>query len=345
MPSSVTVSTITALDNTFTDREQWVCWRLDTRDGTHLKVPIKPFPTAHPENRRASHTDPSTWSEFQAALSFHRTTGSETAGIGYVFTADGPFAGIDLDDCRDSETSQIDGWARSIVTRLDSYAEVSPSGTGVHVLVRGSLPPAGRRRGSVEMYDDKRFFTVTGDHLDQTPLAIHARQDALEAVHQEYLQTDDDCDRNSTECDESGRNGLQDEILALDGSSSIPATDDDVVAVRSRAQVADLPDTELIKRAKTADDGGKFDNLWAGRWESYAPSHSEADMMLACKLVFWTGGNPHRVDRLFRQSGLMRDKWDEVHYASGETYGEKTLKRAIDLISDYYVPEGLAVGD
>lgn len=57
--------------------------------------------------------------------------------------------------------------------------------------------------------------------------------------------------------------------------------------------------------------------------------------MLACKLAFWTGGDIQRMDRLFRRSGLMRPKWDETHYSSGETYGEKTLSRAATYVSDY----------
>jgi len=67
-------------------------------------------------------------------------------------------------------------------------------------------------------------------------------------------------------------------------------------------------------------------------------SHSEADMALCRLLAFWTGRDRSRMDRLFRQSGLARDKWDEVHYADGSTYGEKTLERAIARTDDVYTP-------
>jgi len=63
-------------------------------------------------------------------------------------------------------------------------------------------------------------------------------------------------------------------------------------------------------------------------------------MALCCLLVFWTGGDAHRVDRLFRASGLIREKWDEVHYANGRTYGEVAVQRALDRVDDRYEPDG-----
>jgi len=62
-------------------------------------------------------------------------------------------------------------------------------------------------------------------------------------------------------------------------------------------------------------------------------------MALCCLLAFWTGGDHQQIDRLFRQSGLLRDKWDEVHYADGSTYGEKTIERAVASISEFYDPD------
>jgi len=68
-------------------------------------------------------------------------------------------------------------------------------------------------------------------------------------------------------------------------------------------------------------------------------SQSEADMALCCLLAFWTGGDRTQMDHLFRQSGLLREKWDEVHYADGSTYGEKTIERAIATTSEFYDPD------
>jgi len=95
-----------------------------------------------------------------------------------VFADDDPIVGVDLDDCRDPETGDVDDAALDIIGRLDSYTEVSPSGTGYHVLITGELPDGRNRRGSVELYDTARFFTVTGDHVERTPTRVARRQDA-----------------------------------------------------------------------------------------------------------------------------------------------------------------------
>lgn len=82
-----------------------------------------------------------------------------------------------------------------------------------------------------------------------------------------------------------------------------------------------------------ATNGAKFERLWNGNTAGYE-SHSEADMALCCLLAFWTGGDATQMDRLFRQSGMYRGKWDEVHYADGSTYGEKTVERAIQTTTE-----------
>ncbi len=94
----------------------------------------------------------------------------------------------------------------------------------------------------------------------------------------------------------------------------------------------------MLTKAREAANGEKFDRLWRGQTSGYE-SHSEADMALCCLLAFWTGGNHPQMDRLFRDSGLYREKWDEVHYADGSTYGEKTLERAIQQTSEFYDPD------
>ena len=87
-----------------------------------------------------------------------------------------------------------------------------------------------------------------------------------------------------------------------------------------------------------ASNGAKFERLWKGNTGGY-DSQSEADMALCNLLAFWTGGDQTRIDELFRQSGLLREKWDEVHYADGSTYGEKTIERAVQNTSAFYDPE------
>lgn len=137
----------------------------------------------------ASATDPDTWDSFETAIRHTRTKNAD--GVGFVFTDDDPIVGVDLDDCRDPVTGEIDDTALDIIDRLDSYTEISPSGTGYHVLITGELLDGRNRRGSIELYDTARFFTVTGDHVEETPTHVARRQDALVAIHREDVQDTD----------------------------------------------------------------------------------------------------------------------------------------------------------
>ncbi|WP_226043281.1 hypothetical protein [Natrinema sp. DC36] len=309
--SSDTLIDTAALPASLREREQWVCWKEEDRDGKPTKIPVTPETGAF-----ASSTDPETWDSFETALEYAET--GNATGVGFVFTDDDPVVGVDLDDCRDTETGDVDDAALDIIERLDSYTEISPSGTGFHVLIEGELPDGRNRRGSIELYDTARFFTVTGDRLEDTPTRVARRQDALVAIHREYVQ-DSEPDPEHESGDYSSS-----EKQAATGS----AADTNV----------DLKDEELLERARNASNSEKFERLWRGSTAGYE-SQSEADMALCCLLAFWTGGDHQTMDRLFRQSGLLRDKWDEVHYADGSTYGEKTIERAIASTSEFYDPD------
>ena len=131
-------------------RPQWVVWKAvgDKPD----KVPYSPR-----TGRRASSTDLLTWGTFEEALQAYEN--GEYAGVGLVFSSADPYTGIDLDDCV-GEDGEIALWALEIVRYFDSYTELSATGTGLHIIVRGDVP--NRRKGGVEVYSSKRFFTVTG---------------------------------------------------------------------------------------------------------------------------------------------------------------------------------------
>lgn len=140
-------------------RPQWVAWRLVHRDGKATKVPQRPDGRG-----AASSTDPATWGTLPQALEAAQRYAF--SGVGFVFTPDDPYVGIDLDNCRDPETGGLAEWAAEIVDMFPgAYAEASPSGTGVHIITRGRAPHNGKRPyqgGAVEMYDRARFFTVSG---------------------------------------------------------------------------------------------------------------------------------------------------------------------------------------
>jgi len=135
-------------------RPQWVVWKA---------VGDKPekVPYSARSGRRASSTDLLTWSTFQEALEAYEN--GDYAGLGFVFSSADPYTGIDLDDCVDAD-GEIALWALEIVRYFDSYTELSATSSGLHIIVRGDVP--NRRKGEVEVYSSKRFFTVTGHVLE-----------------------------------------------------------------------------------------------------------------------------------------------------------------------------------
>lgn len=139
----------------------WVCWRYEVRDGENraAKVPYDPL-----TGRRASSTDSRTWRSFEETVAALELS-ERYDGIGFVFSSGDPYCGIDLDNCRDAETGELEEWAQGIVAASGeaSYAEASPSGKGVHVIVKGKAP--NRKRGRIEVYSERRFFTMTGRAL------------------------------------------------------------------------------------------------------------------------------------------------------------------------------------
>jgi putative DNA primase/helicase len=149
------------------EREQWVLWRYEQRNGRATKVPYQVG------RRRASSNEPSTWESFEAVTNEWRNAPTWYAGPGFVFSVDDPFCGIDLDDALDTEGS-VKPWARGIVERFsDTYMEISPSGLGLKIWVRGSLPTnlAGVSvgDGQIEMYDHARYFGAPHSKSKTTP--------------------------------------------------------------------------------------------------------------------------------------------------------------------------------
>ncbi len=142
--------------------DHWVNWKKKPDPNNPektKKVPINPG-----TGKLASVTDPSTWSSFEDAVKRNKKGGVD--GIGFVFTTEDTYVGIDLDDCRDVDTGEIEPWAQNILADINSYSELSPSGTGIHIIAIGKLPGNGIRFGNKEIYDQGRYFTVTGNSID-----------------------------------------------------------------------------------------------------------------------------------------------------------------------------------
>lgn len=269
---------------------QWVCWRREVKAGKPTKVPYQV------NGRKASTTNPATWNTFAEVLAAL----PKFDGIGIALAGD--LAGIDIDHCID-ELGRGSDLAYSIVGRMNSYTEVSPSGTGIRVFFWGKLPPGGRKETGkgVEMYDAERgrYLTVTGWHVESSPATVERRESEAAEIHAEIF----------------------------------PPKNGDTT--RKACEPNSLDDQELLAKAQAARNGAgaHFSLLWAGNWKGAGhPSQSEADLELCKMLVFWTGGDASRIDRLFRSSGLMRDKWDRADYRDG------TIGEALSKQTKFYTP-------
>ena len=275
----------------------WVRWKQVLRDGKPTKEPYSV------SGLHAKTDNSSTWDEIDAVCDGDWPLNG-TSGLGFVLSESDPFTGIDLDKCRNPQTGEITDEACRIIKLLNSWTEISPSGCGCHVWVRGSLKPGGRRRkGCVEMYDSGRYLTVTGNHLAGTPLQIHERQAQLDQLQTEIFEPVTNAHKDTQQAPPSA--GLCDEDLLSRARGS-------------RTDFAALYDRGDISRYQDDDSAG--------------------DMALANHLAFWTGREYARMDRLFRGSALMRAKWDEAHFGGGETYGAHTLNKAIRDCTDTYEP-------
>lgn len=153
---------------------RWVVWRYEERNGKPTKVPYDAR-----RGTRAASDDPQTWCSFEEAVRAHESS-TTYAGVGFML-GDG-WTGIDLDKCRSAETGVIEDWAVKIISEMDSYTEVSPSGLGIHILIRGHLPKGRKRTGRIEMYDRLRYFTITGQIVGEHQV-LQERQAELEALH------------------------------------------------------------------------------------------------------------------------------------------------------------------
>jgi putative DNA primase/helicase len=254
---------------------QFVGWRYEWRVDQWTKPPICIQTGEH-----ASSTDLGTCTTYELAVLAYRNNTHELAGIGYVLVEDNHIVGFDFDHCRNPDTGEIDPWALELIRRLDSYTEVSPSGCGIRVWTYGTFvdEKQGRKSGDVEMYRGQRYLTLTGCHLEGTPTTIERRQEAIDAIYDQFFRR-------------------------VERPPGKPHTN---------GHTPSLDDTALLEKALNARNGGKLARLLAGDIRGY-PSASEADLALCSMLAFWTQ-DAEQIDRLVCGSELFRDKWERADY-------------------------------
>ena len=278
---------------------QWVGWNLEKDEkGNPTKVPY--FSRTQ---RKASTTNPDDWSGFPFTVEAVKSRLHD--GIGFVFTKDDSYCFIDLDKCVDKKTDVIESWALNIIEKLQSYTERSQSYTdpekekyGIHIIVKACLPEgAGNRKGNFEIYTQGRYCAMTGNVLQGYPVAIEERQEQVNQICSEIFKK----------------------------------TEPEQKPSRQEPSTITLSDQEIIEKASKAKNASKFNKLMSGQWQGEYPSQSEADLALCCALAFWTP-DTEQIDRLFRQSGLMRDKWDRADYRND------TINKALENTTEHYTP-------
>ena len=264
----------------------WVLWKHEMQKSRMTKVPYQA------SGRRASATDPGTWTTYAEAVAAWKQKPDAFNGLGTVMSKQYRTIFIDIDHCIDPAGS-YDKRAVDILEAftddngsLMTFVEVSQSGTGLHLIVTGDIPRSFKNsKANVEMYADGRFVAMTGRAV--SPREPVECDDGVRYVFERY----------KTEC-------------KLSESVPVPVSP----SMRN--------DDEWIIRHATERNGSKFSALFSGNWTAYG-SQSEADIALCYLLAFWTNNDPAAIDRLFRRSGLYRAKWERANYR------DTTIRKAI----------------
>lgn len=271
--------------------KNWVCWRLEEKG----KVPY------HVSRDPASTNDPSTWNTFDNIINNKYFYKYEFDGIGFVFTEKTGLVGVDFDHIRDPVTGIIDPIALEEIRAFNSYTEISQSGTGVHIICRGTLPVDGRKIGNREMYKNKRFFALTGNVLDEYPKLINEAQEAINKYYTKWFP--------------------EKEKSTLEACKSPVISDNEVLSLCRSAKNKD-------KFIKLFDEGNKEDY----KNEKGEIDDSTADQALCSLIAFYTQ-DPGQIDKVFKRSKLYREKWNR------EDYKDSTINKTLDGLTTVYKGE------
>ncbi len=194
MPNIISVK-LDGIPEEMRELRQWVMWRIEKRDGQETKLPYTSF-----GGNLAKSDDPKTWARFSSATLAYGL--GDYSGIGFMFSADDPYCGIDLDGCRDPRTEKWADWARDIIKAFNTYTEVSPSGSGAKMFIKGKFPfdggkkitvpvvtGLGGKKPGIEVYDKLRYFAMTGRRVGTFPAAPQPRQDVLNRYSAEWFKS------------------------------------------------------------------------------------------------------------------------------------------------------------
>lgn len=288
--------------------KRWVCYKVEgTNDGKTTKRPYNAL-----NGSMAKSNDELTWTKFNLAL--QGCVKYKCDGIGFMLGA-GIF-GIDLDNHPDKDGNipmteeEFKEFSKEFIDTLDSYTEYSQSGKGVHIICKGVLPKGARKKGSVEMYDNGRFFAFTGNVIHNT--TINDREKQVVPLWEKYL------------------NAKSESTFVKEKVSSY------IEKNKNRKKVElNLTDDDLIETAINSKNGDIFFKYYHdGDITLNGSDNSAADLAFCNLLAFWCNGDIEQMDRIFRNSALYREKWDELR--GQKTYGEITLQKAFENFTEGY---------
>lgn len=302
-----------AIDETlipaFGQTSRWCVWRVKDRgvDRKPAKVP------SNGGKRQISTASPDDWLVWPEARQLYR--GGDFEGVGILMASLPGIVGIDVDNClEDGVVKASSAEVVAAVEAMGSYVEVSPSGTGLRAFVFGALPAGCKEKiGDVEVYgpDSTRYLTVTGVVWSRC-VAILENQSAIDdfLARFGFLKSDD-------------------VIEPARGGNPAPCRNPAPCGGPDGERWPPVSDAKVLGLLKRNNKRGLVSRLWAGNLEDAGSDHSKADFMLCCQIANYTR-DEDQVDRIFQQSGLMREKWSERR--GKLTYGAQTIYSAIEAV-------------
>ena len=278
--------------------KRWVGYKVETlAENKTTKRPYNPL-----TGSMARVNDSLTWSTFKLAISGCEKYNFD--GIGFVL-GDGIF-GVDLDNHTNENDDEFKKLANEFVATLNSYTEWSQSGKGIHIICKGKLPEGSRRKGSVEMYDTNRFFAFTGNVIRNMP--IQDREEEVKPLWEKYVFT----------------------------PAPVTATPQYTRTNTEMYETLKLSDEEVLQNVANSRQSETFFRYYDyGDISLQGGDASKADMAFCGMLAFWCNKDMAQMDRIFRNSGLMRPKWDE--HRGAKTYGQITLDVACRSVGETFV--------
>lgn len=286
---------------------RWCCWTIEDRGENK-----KPAKVPNNGQRKIRTSEPADWLTWQRARALHESDkAGRWMGIGVLVSSLRGLVGIDVDHClADGKVIESAAEVVEAALAMDSYIETSPSGTGLRIFVLGQLPKGCRENvGGVEVYGpaSTRYLTVTGQAWSRVGLReVSENQAAIDDFLARFGFLESYPPEPASPMKASVRGGgLGEEFWP------------------------DVTDDEVMRLLRVNNKRGLVTRLWSGETKDAGGDHSKADFLLSCQIANFTR-DEDQIDRLFRQSGLMRPKWDEKR--GKDLYGSATIYKAVDVV-------------